>query len=123
MITTFEEAKHLCHDFGIPANRSNHRRIRKGNDMASQGYARMIADFDDERIYIVLSQTDNGTAYTVRHGTVTQCTCPDQKRTGTHCKHTLAVSLLEGQQREEAMIASIDEYESNHFACQFEGGY
>ena len=112
-----DEAKAITVEFGMIPNRSNIRRLVRAHDLVNRGHIRLQADFGDEQIYMVMSQNNPGEVYTVRHNGKVQCTCPDHQRHGELCKHGLSVLLQEEKERDEAMIAEYEAYESNRFAC------
>ena len=114
-----QECKHL----GLPPSRGNIRRVRRAFDLFQSGYARLQADFGDEQIWLVMSQNDPGEVYTVRRNGDIQCTCPDYQKHEDLCKHGLSVLLTEESERDNAMVAQWQAYESDRLACYPEPFY
>ena len=91
-----ESLKKECQVLGIPPSRPNIRRVRKALDIASAPDAiTNVANFSDNRLYLVKSQSRADSSYYVQSNPETvQCTCPDSAK-GNACKHGFAVRIHE----------------------------
>ena len=78
------------------------------------------ATFENDSIYLVMSQNNPSKVYTVLRNGKIQCDCLDHQKTGEPCKHGLSVLLQEEKERENVMIAKWENEESNRFACDYE---
>ena len=120
MVMMIDQAKARAIDLGLSPDRGNIRRVVRAHDLVNRGFVRHQATFENDSVYLVMSQNNPSQIYTVlRNGTV-QCTCPDYQKHNEICKHGLSVLLHEDEQRDEVMIAEYEEYESNRFACDYE---
>ena len=122
-VMDLDEAKAITVDMELTPNRSNIRRVVKATDLVNRGLVRHQATFENDSIYLVMSQNNPSKVYTVLRNGKIQCDCLDHQKTGEPCKHGLSVLLEEEKQREEAFISQMEEYEMNRFACypeQFE---
>ena len=113
-----DEARTEAIEFGLVPNRPNIRRVVRAHDLVNRGLVRHQATFENDSIYLVMSQNNPSQIYTVLKNGKIQCNCPDaQKNDVSLCKHSLSVILAEEKAREDAMIAEYEAYESNRFAC------
>ena len=115
-----DDAKAITVDMELTPSRANIRRVVRAHDLVNRGHVRLQADFGDEQIYMVMSQNNPSDIYTVLRNGSLKCTCLDYQKHGEMCKHGLSVLLQEEQEREDAMIAEYEAYESNRFACDYE---
>ena len=116
-VMDLDEAKAITVDMELTPNRSNIRRVVKATDLVDRGLVRHQATFENDSIYLVMSQNNPSKVYTVLRNGKIQCSCPDHQKTGQACKHGISVLLQEEQEREAALIAEYEVYESNRFAC------
>ena len=112
-----DEAKAITVDMELTPNRGNIRRVVRATDLVNRGLVRHQATFENDSVYLVMSQNNPSQIYTVLRNGKIQCTCPDYQKHDELCKHGLSVLLHEEEQRDEVMIAKMDEHESNRFAC------
>ena len=112
-----DEARTEAIEFGLVPNRSNVRRVVKAHDLVSRGLVRHQATFENDSIYLVMSQNNPSKVYTVLRNGKIQCDCLDHQKTGEPCKHGLSVLLQEEKERENVMISEWENEESNRFAC------
>jgi hypothetical protein len=112
-----DDAVSIAVDLGLPKDRSTIRRVVRANDIARRDLARLTADFGKERIYLVTSQTDPTTIYTVLRNGSFKCTCPFAQNKALPCKHAIAVMMGERREFEVAQVAAWEEEEANRFAC------
>ena len=115
-----DEAKAITVDMELTPNRSNIRRVVKATDLVNRGLVRHQATFENDSIYLVMSQNNPSKVYTVLRNGKIQCDCLDHQKTGEPCKHGLSVLLQEEKERENVMIAKWENEESNRFACDYE---
>jgi uncharacterized Zn finger protein len=102
-----DEARTEAIEFGLVPNRSNVRRVVKAHDLVSRGLVRHQATFENDSVYLVMSQNNPSQIYTVLRNGKIQCTCPDYQKHDELCKHGLSVLLHEEEQRDEVMIAKL----------------
>jgi len=98
-----EFLKKECSLLGIPPSRNNIRRVRKALDIVDAPDAiTNVANFSDNRLYLVKSQSRADFSYYVQSSSETvQCTCPDSAK-GNACKHGFAVRLHEERLADQA---------------------
>ena len=112
-----DEARRITVDLDLTPNRGNIRRVVRATDLVNRGLVRHQATFENDSVYLVMSQNNPSQIYTVLKNGIVQCTCLDYQKHDELCKHGLAVLLAEEKEREAAMIAEYEVYESNRFAC------
>ena len=117
MVMMIEQAKARAIDLGLVPNRPNIRRVVRAHDLVNRGLVRHQATFENDSIYLVMSQNNPSKVYTVLRNGKIQCSCPDHQKTGQACKHGISVLLQEEQEREAALIAEYEVYESDRFVC------
>jgi len=120
MVMMIEQAKARAIDLGLVPNRPNIRRVVRAHDLVNRGLVRHQATFENDSIYLVMSQNNPSKVYTVLRNGKIQCDCFDHQKTGEPCKHGLSVLLQEEKERENVMIAKWENEESNRFACDYE---
>jgi hypothetical protein len=117
MVMMIDQAKARAIDMGLTPDRGNIRRVVRAHDLVSRGLVRHQATFENDSIYLVMSQNNPSQIYTVLRNGKIQCSCPDHQKTGQACKHGISVLLKQEQEREDAMVAEWENEESNRFAC------
>ena len=100
-----DEAKAITVDMELTPNRGNIRRVVRATDLVNRGLVRHQATFENDSVYLIMSQNNPSQIYTVLRNGKIQCTCPDYQKHDELCKHGLSVLLHEEEQRDEVMIA------------------
>ena len=98
------EAMLTAEQLGLPLNDPTMNRINRAIDLVDAGAVKPVQAtkvMPGMRVFNVQSQTDPDTIYTVEiyDQFRSTCTCPD---TAAHCKHLIAVRIIERREMEAA---------------------
>ena len=114
-----------CQFIDVSPSPPNMNRIRRAMNIFNAGAVHLIQNGKgNHQIYAVQSESDSTHFYTVQGKDMAHltCECPDFHN-GWECKHIFAVRYFNEQRREQAMIATYEEYEADRgCAMDYENG-